>query len=269
MPCQSGKFNNASRASACESCPAGTTSSVGASECDECSVGTYAETFGSAACTPCTEGTFASHTGSLVCQACGAGKASSLNGSACDECPVGKSADAGSSACEWCAPGTVATAQASSTCEACPAGMAANSDGTSCSSCSAGSFLDQGSATCKLCDEGKFTAQNDSVACSKCSDAFGLGYTSREGATSCEVATENYYWDEEEGEVLECPFGATCDDEGRTTLTIDIKPNHFRLSKYTTKIYECLTGNCLGGLMGNSTCSEGSGGVLCAVCDCK
>ena len=104
----------------------------------------------------------------------------------------------------------------------------------------------------------------------------GAAYTSPLGAVECKLATRNHYWDTEQDKSLECPTGAKCDVEGLTTETLEIERGFSRLSTSASKIYKCATGNCLG--TDNSTgdlactddsctCAEGSGGVLCAVCE--
>ena len=51
--------------------------------------------------------------------------------------------------------------------------------------------------------------------------------------------------------------------------TIRLESGYFRLHSTATTTYVCDTANCVGGYVGNGTsiCREGSGGVLCAVCE--
>ena len=69
----------------------------------------------------------------------------------------------------------------------------------------------------------------------------------------------------DDGTCESCPIGAEC-AEGTTLSTLAIVKDYYRLALSSTQVYECGTGNCIGGV-GNATCREGSGGVLCAVCD--
>ena len=82
----------------CIACPAGTSSSAGATSiasCIPCSAGSYATSVGTPSCTLCPAGTFSTATGansSSVCQSCPAGTYSATvggtNSSACVGCPL-------------------------------------------------------------------------------------------------------------------------------------------------------------------------------------
>ena len=80
----------------------------------------------------------------------------------------------------------------------------------------------------------------------------------------CNVAAAGFYWDKQAARPQACPRGGRC-AEGATVAAIEAAPDNYRLSDQATHFYACDTANCLGG--NTSACREGSGGVLCAVCD--
>ena len=80
-------------------------------------------------------------------------------------------------------------------------------------------------------------------------------------------AAPTFYWDSLEARPLPCPSGAVCEHpRGTTEKTIRLEQNYFRLHDMATVTYECDSANCIGGT-GSTLCREGSGGVLCSVCD--
>ena len=51
---------------------------------------------------------------------------------------------------------------------------------------------------------------------------------------------------------------------GMTTETLEVMKGFFRLSEISASVYPCrYAANCIG----NSTCLEGSKGLLCSVCE--
>ena len=118
-----------------------------------------------------------------------------------------------------------------------------------CSSCPAGTFAASGTAVRSSCDDcavGTFTASKGSIACGTC--AFGQ-VALAQGSTACDL----------------CPSRATC----RDTSTLMVNPGMWRRDSDPLDIYECPFGPhaCLGGnRTDDSCCTEGYGGVLCAVC---
>lgn len=112
----------------CIACPAGTSSSAGATSiasCIPCSAGSYATSVGTPSCTLCPAGTFSTATGansSSVCQSCPAGTFTTMSGAssvqACySACGAGNYSAAGSTSCSMC-----------------PAGSYSSPAGTSCPS---------------------------------------------------------------------------------------------------------------------------------------
>ena len=115
-------------------------------------------------------------------------------------------------------------------------------------------------ATINPTQTGKYTANNGSSVCEPCASPFT---TSGAGATSCDACEKGSYLDLT-GVCRTCPEGVKCDTPGKLE-TLELKPGWSRVSFTSKRVYECTTGNCLGG--NSSTCQDGSGGVLCAVCD--
>jgi hypothetical protein len=105
---------------ACVNCPAGQSSSAGATACTPCAAGSSSVSGG--ACTSCAGGTFAPAAGSATCTACSTGSISSAgatactactagqyaSGAACVPCPAGQSSTAGAGACTAASTGSAA-----------------------------------------------------------------------------------------------------------------------------------------------------------------
>ena len=191
------------------------------------------------------------------------------NHSACDDCDAGTYSATGAASCTSCDAGK-SSAAASDACALCAAGTTSSAGASACDDCEAGAYSATGAASCTACEAGKVAAQPGSSECVACVALHDKAYTSLDGEASCGRATQGFYWDAIVQAPRECPDGAKCDSPGGTVLaTIAIKPDYYRLALSSTQVYKCGTGNCLGGLGNTTTCREGSGGVLCAVCDDK
>jgi hypothetical protein len=68
--CPGGKYQNLHGATACKTCPAGTSCYSGTSLPEACPPGSYSAKAGAAACTPCPWNTFAGSQGSRKCAPC-------------------------------------------------------------------------------------------------------------------------------------------------------------------------------------------------------
>ncbi len=121
-PCRVGFYKNENM-SVCAACPDGTyTNATMATRCYECPAGTFASegNQGSAGCTPCPGGTYAAGPGNAVC----------------DLCAVGSYSDPGSIACSPCQENTYTNHNGSAQCDICPRGMFSEINSTSCKNCS-------------------------------------------------------------------------------------------------------------------------------------
>ena len=115
-----------------------------------------------------------------------------------------------------------------------------------------------------LIQTGKYTESDGSSVCEPCSSPLT---TSGAGATSCDACEKGSYKDVDESQedvCRPCPEGVKCDTPGKLQ-TLELESGWNRLSSTSRMVYECNTGNCLGG--NSSTCLDGSGGVLCSVFD--
>ncbi|KAG9096174.1 Dihydroxyacetone synthase, partial [Ceratobasidium sp. 370] len=142
----------------CAPCPAGQSSTSGASVCTSCPANTYSTSGG--LCTACPTGTSspegASGCTTLSCPAgkrpvgntcanCPAKTYSSAGDTSCTDCPPGSISSPGSSSCTPCPGGSVPSPSANS-CSTCPRNTYSNGD--NCSPCPAGSTSNPGSSSC-------------------------------------------------------------------------------------------------------------------------
>ena len=167
VDCPAGR-SSSDGASSCTQCPRGK-ASIGGSYflCETCSGGTYAEVE-SAWCTPCDGGNY-SLSGAFQCTACRLGTYSTSGSSSCEscsvglipnsaqdqcvDCPAGKKRDFADSACLDCGPGRAAPA-GSPWCDSCSAGLYPLADKSACEACPAGKVARLGSSSCSFCEGG-------------------------------------------------------------------------------------------------------------------
>ena len=221
-----------------------------------------------------------------------------VNCGSCNECPDGASTNgrpggAAPHACVPCSAGSAPDIN-NTACEICPAGSAAGTGAAECEPCLGGRYsAADGSRSCDgQCDAtAGFWSAVGGTAC----DRAAAGYFWKD--------TPAYELDDmeepEPGGPVKCPEGGECNYESGTTVdTIAILPGYYR-AEGSAQVYRCGTGNCLGGsapfvrllepktesgVGSNQTgqlngtrdvytayedvvCREGSGGMLCAVCD--
>ena len=183
--CQSGSFSSTNGLQPCTSCPSGTYALVaGSTTCATCSPGSFSS-HGASSCTLCAPGSSAVYPGSAGCTACGAGFFQRHHGqSTCHMCPSGYFTDVdNSTSCKQCAPGFTTNGSAGAhTCFACPAGktLVGANSSAGCKYCSPGSFAGPGASNCSLCAPGSYAVESGSASCTPCA----IGTTQRSGANS-------------------------------------------------------------------------------------
>jgi hypothetical protein len=221
-----------------------------------------------------------------------------VNCGRCRKCPDGTSTNGrpGGAASHACVPCDAGTAPDSNNtrCETCPAGSAAGTGAAECELCIGGRFsATDGSRSCDgQCNAAKgFWSAVGGTACNRAAAGF---YWEDTPAYELDDLQEP-----EPGRPVKCPEGGECNYEGGTTIdTLGVLPGYYR-AEGSGQVYRCGTGNCLGGsapfvrllklktesgVGSNQTgrsngtldvytafedvvCREGSGGMLCAVCD--
>ena len=214
--------------------------------------GMYADQVGAVTCSTCDPGTF-SREGDSTCSSCERGMVAKSTGSSeCEMCSAGFVPNEDATLCEACDPGTISR-EGDSTCSSCESGMVAKSTGSS---------------ECEMCRKGSIPNE-DGTQCLECEAMNGEGWTSLEGSNQCNAATKDWFWHPTDGP-KPCPNGGVCDVEGTVITTIKTEEGYGRISDTSDSLYKCGTDNCIGTSKTNSNssnCREGSGGVLCAVCE--
>ena len=125
---------------------------------------------------------------------------------------------------------------------------------------------------CLRCSPGRFTETYTSSSCLDCETELGLGSGSVEGSPWCRECRPGYFY--AGGQTMTghhqcklCPDGADCNDKGSTLATLMLKPNFFRFSDDSDRIYECEAKMCIGGNgTGNALCEDNHVGPKCALC---
>ena len=138
---------------------------------------------------------------------------------------------------------------------------------TACNPCKLGSYgPTTGLESCILCPQSYFTSENGSTTYERCDHVFGQGYTSSEGASTCDVC-ERHYFMNKQGICRKCPTGSSCsqaDDIGNTVSGLAVLPGYYRFSDSSEQIYSCkATDNCIGGNNTQHLCAVGATGPLC------
>ena len=145
--CMPGTYSYFTGSTACQTCPTGTISPLGASGCTPCNAGYYA--ISTASCAFCMPGTFSYYAGSTACQTCPAGTGSPIGASACVACAA---------PCPNCMyPCRYVNGSLCPTC------------GSACTSCLAGTYNDGSTKRCARCPAGTYSTLNQSVSAAACS----------------------------------------------------------------------------------------------------
>ena len=236
--CIGGTYSTASNATSngvCGLCPAGQTSSAGATSCTSCAAGTegkvsffYKDALGdiylavafclvcpvgkysdagAVSCTSCAAGTYSDTTGASSCTSCAPGSYSTnvaaTSSSTCLACPAGKySTTAGSSSmtCLACPPGTYSAALGSTLCSTCLAGTYSTGGATSCLNCPFETYSTaEGASVCTPCPKGTIPGASKSVPCTRCppGQTTNIWYTVYVGTYNyCTPCPDNTYWKE-------------------------------------------------------------------------
>ena len=101
--------------STCLDCPAGRTSTNGATTCGDCPIGSISRS-GDDECQVCEAGTYAQ---TSICLSCEAGKYSNFSAAVCENCAAGTKSSSRSAVCDACEAGTFQAFGGSSTCIEC------------------------------------------------------------------------------------------------------------------------------------------------------
>ena len=145
--CMPGTYSPLVGTTACQTCPTGTISPLGASGCTPCNAGYYA--ISTASCAFCMPGTFSYYAGSTACQTCPAGTGSPIGASSCVVCAA---------PCPNCMfPCRYVNGSLCPTC------------GSACTSCVAGTYNDGSTRRCVRCPAGTYSTLNQSVSSAACS----------------------------------------------------------------------------------------------------
>ena len=173
----------------CNPCPPGSACLAGSSEPLPCSPGTFAPSFGTAACTRCSAGSYQSQPNATGCEVCvegsycpegvpsplpcPKGRYSNATGlttqSECHRSPPGSECWTGSLAPTPCSPGTYAASAGSAECARCPAGSYQGSaNATACRLCELGNYCPAGAAAALPCPAGRFTDRAGTSASGQC-----------------------------------------------------------------------------------------------------
>jgi len=190
----------------------------------------------------------------------------------CQDCQAGRYSptDGGTSAeaCLPCASGLAASQEGSISCEPCSVGRFA-ANGTSDLG---GGLLVQthsGSPVCNPCPAGYITDAEAAFVCRQCPDI----EFSTEGSSSCDACVKGYFRNDLSSSCQECPDGTKCDADGAATLErLPIRPGFWRIHQSSTLVHACIfelacNGSSVFADRGDSYCSSGHAGPLCAVCD--
>jgi hypothetical protein len=129
--CPAGSFSTLNSSTTCTLCPEGSFSGSGASSCTNCLPGTYALQ-GAGICTSCPVGTFSNVSAAPNCTSCGRGYFSSI----------------GSNICTACQPGYYQSISKAESCSVCPAGYFSGAASPNCTLCPNGTFSNGAAAQC-------------------------------------------------------------------------------------------------------------------------
>ena len=163
--CETGRFQDAERASNCRDCTAGRHAKrQGSGDCTDCNAGRYAEKTAAENCAACPAGWHRhwNYPKKTECLECAEGFFQQEQGQyACHSCMPGQYSNApGSAFCASCAPGRFSAEDEALTCEPCPTGSIADTPGSaSCAACDAGQYRHNETA-CRECPSGRYTGSN-------------------------------------------------------------------------------------------------------------
>lgn len=210
----------------CQACAPGSYAASANSSCVLCEAGSYAWQVNSTACESCPAHSSTATTGStsqLQC-VCAAGYAQTTTDAeiSCAVCGPGTFSVAGASSCSDCGPSTYQPAAASTSCRACTANSSHTVSGASESTqclCHAGFSLQNGE--CVPCAPGHFKSDAGNQACTACAAG---SFAADHGAAACTTCPENTV-QENTGQTacVACP-GNSSSPAGSSTTT-DCKCN--------------------------------------------
>ena len=244
----------------CDTCPAGTSCSVG-----------------SAAPSPCLPGSFGSAPKQETCTLCAAGKyTGSLSQTACGDCTPGYLCVEGSSAPQPCRGGThanqtvlILTGFLSSLeqCIVCPAGTACSVGTNEPLHCLPGSYGDVAEKEkCDLCPAGKYTGTSGNTACDDCTP----GYLCVEGSSAPQPCRGGTHANQTVlnltgflsslDQCIICPEGTAC--SVGSAEPFPCLPGSYGATPETEKCDLCPAGKYTGN-SGNTACSDCTPGYLC------
>ena len=166
LACPNNTFNVASNASACEACPADSSSPPGSFAAEACACDPGFTPNG-LACDPCDLGAYEA---GGVCELCPAGTyGDALAMTGCIQCPDNTISTDGATNVDACLCKTGYEVTDAMICGPCPAGTYNPDLHGACQDCAAGSFTaTDGSDTCSPCPEGQYQAQAGQVSCAAC-----------------------------------------------------------------------------------------------------
>jgi hypothetical protein len=219
-----GAFNGMLQNGTCKICPIGTAFVLSTNSCSKCRAnyfGTNQNLQGvDATCTACPAGQTSTE-GATSCTNCPAGKSSiagqdcinctygriSISGGLCELCPAGKTANTEKTECINCPANTFSTGD--SNCRSCPIGVTSNPGATSCA-CSGSTPVLQANFTCRVaCPTGTvYVASTNS--CSKCAAGYsGINQNIRGVDATCRPCEPGTYAPVVGSEIcLDSPAGA-------------------------------------------------------------
>ena len=224
-PCHPGMFQDLTGQSGCRTCPSGFYQDALASpDCNACETGKYQAKIGTSTCFSCATGQYQAQTGQMSCADCSPGLYQDTTRQvSCKPCAAGKQATDAQrkSECTNCVPGKYQTATGQQQCALCTRGKYQDDPGSS--------------SNCKSCDKG----------------TGNQGYTTTEGASSCNT----------------CPGGQVCSKTAGPT-TQCTSGSVIPAGKYATSCTNCQAGE--GANSGRTSCvSCGSGHYSTSGSGCK
>eukprot|EP01006_Ploeotia_vitrea_P042220 TRINITY_DN66613_c8_g2_i2.p1 TRINITY_DN66613_c8_g2~~TRINITY_DN66613_c8_g2_i2.p1 ORF type:complete len:2223 (-),score=1257.35 TRINITY_DN66613_c8_g2_i2:319-6339(-) len=189
-PCPRGSFGSKAKATQCNLCAEGQTSTIdaqtsatggstttvvntalGITNCTDCPVGRYAGDKGSPTCLVCGEGFFNDKKKQSSCFPCPIGSGTPPNGdrTKCEKCPLGRFSNQQGKKCEFCPAGTYASTTGLSSCVQCAVGKFSSFNGAqSCRDCPPGQFAPEvGAKVCTNCPIGTYKGPSD-TKCEPC-----------------------------------------------------------------------------------------------------
>ena len=274
--CAPGTYTALNESRSCVDCTAGSQSNDFVS-CQLCRPGTFGSAVRATACTVCAIGTYSNTSGVLACATCPAGSFVDHVSTACLVCAPGMYSPAPQSTCFACAQGSFAPTTGASFCHACPVGTTCPSNSMNQSlACQAGTFTNLASqTTCMLCTGDLFNPFTGATACLRC-PAFSVPMPGNVGC-SCNAGYFATSTVANESRCLSCPVGATCSTpytraNTRTLAAIVSLPGYWKYMAVANptevdppQFFACPFPQACPS-SANGTCTEGYGGVMCAVC---